>query len=462
VSLLSWLYSAPRLALRWLLEIDRPVPALSACEIAAEVESNYPWNFTVNMLDVTTFWFSFSFISPSTIMPLFVSKLTSDPLPIGLIAVIAQSAWFLPQLFTANAVEQLARKKPVVVNLGLFIERVPTWIMPGAALLAVQSPWLALAAFVGGYAWHALGAGIAATAWQDLIARCFPVNRRGRFLGLSMFVGAGTAALGAGLSAWLLESFPFPTNFLYIFAIAAVGITISWCCIALTRETAQPVSAAHRQSNRQFWAGLPNILRQDRNFRRFFIARILLAMGGMGVGFVTVAAVQRWQVSDADVGIYTAALLAGQTVANLVFGLLADRFGHKLCLEIGTLASFVAFATAWLAPAQGWFFAVFVLLGIASGAITISGMLVVLEFCEPQRRPTYIGLVGTAAGLFGGVAPLLGVWLAGIGYDWLFAVSAAINLTALIALRWWVKEPRHAVPVPSMSESQVALDDPSI
>ena len=444
MSLLSRLNSAPLLALRWLLQIDRPVPALSECEIAAEVESNYPWNFTVNLMDVTTFWFSFSFISPSTIMPLFVSKLTSDPLPIGLVAVIAQGAWFLPQLFTANAVEQLARKKPVVVNLGLFIERVPIWVMAGAALLAVQSPLLALVAFVGGYAWHGLGAGIAATAWQDLIARCFPVNRRGRFLGLSMFIGAGTAALGAGLSAWLLQTFPFPTNFLYIFVIAAVGITISWCFIALTRETAQPVSAAHRQSNRQFWAGLPNILRQDRNFRRFLIARMLLALGSMGGGFVTVAAVQRWQVSDAEVGIYTGALLLGQTVANLAFGLLADRFGHKLCLEVGTLASFLAFAAAWLAPSVSWFYAVFILLGMASGSVTISGMLVVLEFCEPQRRPTYVGIAGTSAGLLGVVSPLLGVWLAGIDYGALFAVSAAVNLAALIALRWWVQEPRRA------------------
>jgi MFS family permease len=462
VSLVSQLNSAPRRALRWLLELDRPVPALSECEIAAEVESNYPWNFTVNTLDVTSFWFSASFISSSTIMPLFVSKLTSDPLPIGLIAVIAQGGWFLPQLFTANAVEQLARKKPVVVNLGLFIERVPVWVMASAALLAVQSPLLALTVFMGGYAWHCFGAGAASTAWQDLIARIFPVNRRGRFLGLSMFIGAGIGALGAGLSAWLLETFPFPTNFLYIFIIAAVGVTISWCCIALTRETAQPVSAAHRQSNRQFWAGLPDIVRQDHNFRRFLIARMLLAMGSMGCGFVTVAAVQRWHISDADVGLYTAALLAGQTVANLAFGLLADRFGHKLCLEVGALASSLAFAAAWLAPSPSWFYVVFILLGIAAGAVTISGMLVVLEFCEPRRRPTYIGIAGTGAGIFGAASPLLGVWLADIGYGWLFAVSAVVNLAAMIALRWWVKEPRQAAQALLMNENQVALDGPSL
>ena len=98
-------------------------------------------------------------------------------------AAIAQSAWFLPQVFTANLVERLPRKKPVVINLGFFLERLPMWVLVLAALVAGTSPLLALLLFFTGYAWHGLGAGIIATAWQDLIARCFPVDRRGRFFG---------------------------------------------------------------------------------------------------------------------------------------------------------------------------------------------------------------------------------------------------------------------------------------
>jgi len=42
------------------------------------------------------------------------------------------------------------------------------------------------------------------------------------------------------------------------------------------------------------------------------------------------------------------------------------------------------------------------------------------------------------------IAPLLGAALAAAGYNWLFAASAAVSLLALIAMRWWVKEPRYA------------------
>jgi MFS family permease len=426
-----------------LLQSDRPVPPRGDDEIAAEVERNYRWNFAVNLLDGASFWFGLSFISSSTIIPLFVSKLTSSALLIGLVAVIGSASWALPQIFTANFTERMPRKKPIIVNLGFFLERLPLWILVASAAVAGQSPALALLLFFVGYAWHGLGAGMVAPAWQELIARCFPVDRRGRFFGITMFIGAGTAAAGAALSTWLLKTFAFAQNFVLTFAIAAASITVSWIFLALAREPAQAVDAP-RKSNRQFLAELPSIVRRDHNFRRFLVARSTLTFGSLGTGFITVSAIYRWQIADSVVGVYTIVYMLGQTAGTLAFGFLADRFGHKLSLEIGALASAIAFLLALLAPSPGWIFAVFFLLGITVAAVLVSGIMVTLEFSSPQRRPTYVGIANTTIGIIGILAPLLGAWLASHSYEWLFGVGAAANLTALIALRWWVKEPRWA------------------
>ncbi len=431
------------LALRRLLQIDRPISQLNEEELNAEVERNFRWNFTVNVLDGAAFMFGLSFISSTTIVPLFVTKLTSSPFIIGLVAVIAQGSWFLPQLFTANLVERLARKKPVVVNLGFFSERLPLWFLPLAAWLATRSATWALLIFFLSYAWHGFGAGMVATAWQDMIARCFPVDRRGRFFGIMMFSGTALGTIGASLSAWVLKNYPFPENFIVIFAIAGLSISFSWVFIALTREPAQPVTAP-RKSNRQFWADLPRIVRQDHNFRHFLVGRLLLALGAMGAGFVTVAAVTRWEVSDSTVGYYTISLLVGQTIGNLIFGFLADKIGHKVSLELSGLSSFLAFGLAWLAPSPELFYLVFALMGVTLGGIIVSGILVVLEFCAPEKRPTYAGLTNTLTGLVSATAPLFGAWLASLGYHWLFTVAAFINLLAFAVLRWWVQEPRKA------------------
>jgi MFS family permease len=424
-----------------LLPVNRPVPSRTEDEIASEVERNYRWNFVVNLLDGASYWFGLSFVSSTTIAPLFLSKLTSSPLPIGLVAVIANGAWFLPQLFTAGYVERRPRKKPIVVNLGFFLERLPMWLLVVAAMFATRSANLALILFLVGYAWHGLGAGVVATAWQDLIANCFPVKRRGRFFGTTSFVGAGMGAAGAVLSTWLLRTLTLPSSFVYTFVIAAVMLSLSWFFVALTREPVRPVEMP-RASDRQFLARLPGILRRDGNFRRFLVARSLMALGGMGWGFVTLAAVQRWQVPDETVGIYTAAYLVGQTAGNLIFGFLADRFGHKLSLELGSATAVAAFGLAWLVPSPKWYILVFLLLGVTLSAQLVSGILVLLEFSEPQRRPTYVGLSNTVVGLVGVAAPLLGTWLAGVGYDWLFAASASVSVVAGVAMRWGVREPR--------------------
>ncbi len=341
-------------ALRRLLRADRPVADRSNEEFAAEVEKNYRWNFAVNMMDGAAFWFGLSFISPITILPLFISKLTYSPLPLAIVSAVALGGWYLPQLFSAPYVEMLSHKKAIIVNLGFFFERLPVWTLPLAALLAVVSLRAALVVFLFAYTGLAIGAGVVATGWQGLIARCFPMKKRGRFLRIIFFLGAGTGAIGAIFSAQLLETLPFPDNFAVIFLISAVAITLAWVFLSLTREPLRPATAP-RRLQREFFAALPGLLRQDRNFNRFLRARILLALGNMGLGFLTVAALGRWDVSDRVVGLYTTLLLVGQTAGNLNAGIMADRFGYKFSLELSAAAGMIGFVISWQAPTPEWY-----------------------------------------------------------------------------------------------------------
>jgi MFS family permease len=282
---------------------------------------------------------------------------------------------------------------------------------------------------------------VIATAWQDLIARLFPLERRGRFWGLTSAIGAGLGFAGSALSAWLLTTYSFPTNFVILFSLAAAILLFGWIFSTRIREPAHPVRAL-RQGQRESFSRLPRLVREDQPFRRFLVARLLMSLGGMGLGFVTVAAVRRWAVADGTVGLYTGVLLLGQTVGNLVFGLLADRRGHKFALEWAALAYAIAFALAWLAPGAEWYYAVFFLIGVSQGILVVSGILVLFEFSEPQRRPTYIGLTNTSLGLVNVAGPLLAVWLAGVGFELLFAACAVISFVAWVSMRWWVQEPR--------------------
>lgn len=442
---------------RRLLELDKPVPDHTEEELEAQAATNYNWNFLWNVGDGVFFWFGLSFISATTILPLYVSKLSSNEFWIALLGVLSAASWYLPQLFTAGGTERLARKKPVVINIGFLLERLPLWFLPLSALAAPYSPALALVIFFVAYAWHGLGAGAVAPAWSDMIARCFPVSKRAWFFGFTAFIGTGIGILGAAFSSWMLVNYAFPYNFVYSFLLAAVSITISWFSLALTREPVKAPPANVAKSSGASWQKIMVIVRGDHNFRQFLIARFLINVGRMGLGYLTVSAIFFWDVSDADVGWYTAALFLGQTIGNLAAGVLADRRGHKLTLIIGQCMAIIGFGMAWLAPSPEWYYPVFFFLGLAAGITTVSAILSCMEFSHRDHLPTYVGVGNTVSGLGSAIAPIIGGLLAVISYNLLFGVSTVISAIALILLIFGVREPRRVLSLFNPDAALLAL-----
>jgi len=158
-----------------------------------------------------------------------VSRLTDSPVLVGLVAAIAGSAYLFPQLFAANFIERLDRKKPVVVKAGFFLERLPFLLMALSSLLLARTyPAWALAFFFLTFAWHGLGEVIVVIAWQDMLAKLFSVNRRGRFFGISGFSEALMGVVAASLATYILGQFDFPDNFVLLFGLAFGGLFLAW------------------------------------------------------------------------------------------------------------------------------------------------------------------------------------------------------------------------------------------
>ncbi|MCP4537432.1 MAG: MFS transporter [Chloroflexi bacterium] len=412
-----------------------------------EVERNYRYNAVVNVLDGTFFLFGASFIASRTILPLYVNHFTDSKLALGLFSMLTATGWLFPQLFTANWIQKLPRKKVGVVNVGLFTERLPVILMVPAAWLATRSFTIALIAFFVLFAWHILGAGVVAVSWQDMLAKIIPLDRRGRFFAITNFGGTLTGMLGATAATWLLARYDFPYNYMFCFAAAAVFIFISWVFLALTREPVQ-INQGPVVSQREYWRRLPAILRSDPNFRRYLFSQIVTSVGGMAVGFLAVYAVQRWQLSDSRAGGFTTSMLIGQALSTLLFGALADRRGHKLVLELSTLLGALAVGLASVVSTPTWFHVVFALVGASAAGSMLSGIMITFEFSTADVRPTYIGLSNTASGVAAGIAPLIGGWLAeATSYPTLFVVAFVIGMVGFSLFRWSVREPRQTRPV---------------
>lgn len=406
--------------------------------------NDVPWNFTVNLLDIVFITLGLSLISRETVLPVLISQLTDSKFAIGLLPAIASLGFYLPQLFTASFAEGLRYKKPFVIFVGGLGERLP-YPLAGLAvwLLAVDSPNAALVLLLVGVGIATLSAGIATPAWYDMIAKVIPVQRRGLWSGVGHGVGALLGVAGAWFVGQILVRYAFPNNFGLLFLLATIFLAISWTSIALTREPPSTTTKA-QVPLAYYLRQLPAVLGRDRNYRRYLISRTVVNLGGMAGGFFMVYGVQEFAIDGAGVGLLTGVLIGSVALMNLVWGLLGDRNGHKAVLTIAAFLVCAAPLTAFLAPSPFWLGLTFVMMGSYHAADQASALNLILEFCAPEDRPTYIGLTNTllAAGVV--VAPLVGGALATfLGYRGLFLAACGVGLVGALLLALWVREPRQ-------------------
>jgi MFS family permease len=270
------------------------------------------------------------------------------------------------------------------------------------------------------------------------------MQRRGLLFGLGRGSGALLGIVGALFVGQILANVSYPHNFALVFAIGFGVMTFSWFGLALTREP-ESVITKPRTPIWRYFRQLPAILRSNHNYRRFLLSRTTVQLGTLASGFYMVYGIERFAIDGAGVGQLTATLVGSTAIMNLFWGVIGDRLGHKLVLVCSAIALAFAALNAWAAPSAGWLFFSFVLLGVYIGGDGVSGMNIILEFCRPEERPTYVGLTNTLLAPMLSLAPLLGGWLATVaGYHGLFAVAMAATTTGACLMALWVQEPRGA------------------
>jgi MFS family permease len=416
-------------------------------EINTFVQKNLRWNFSANLIDIAFITLGLSLISRETVMPVLVSQLTDSKLAIGLIPAIYTLGFYLPQLLSANFTERLIYKKPITMVLGGMGERVPYGLIALVLFfLAASQSSLTLVLFFLLLSATATAAGVATPPWFDMIAKVIPVQYRGIWSGVSHSLGALLGIGGAYFVGKILERYPFPNNFALLFALSFVMTVISFVGLALNREPPSLNVKAHKPML-SYLKTLPVILHEHGNYRRFIISRSIILLGTMAAGFYIVYGTEKFASSPKEIatltGLLTGVLIGSQAVFNLLWGVLADRVGHKLVLVSEAFLMMGAALIAYLASSQIFLVITFILLGAYLAAGQVSGLNIILEFCREDDRPTFIGLTNTLLAPLFAFAPLLGGFIAqGFGFQTLFICAVLAAGLGGLLLMVWVKEPR--------------------
>jgi len=397
-------------------------------------------NYIVNLADGAFFGIGIGFSSWGTIFPLFISHFTDAQTLIGLIPAIHAVGWTAPQLFLAGIIARQKRYKPYVIWM-TGNERLPLLLMAVVAWFATQlgaNPTLALTFMI--LTWQGLGGGVTANAWQSMVAKIFPANQRGTFLGAQAAISSTTMAIAALFAGRILEYLPFPTNYAVTFFIAGLGFILSWISLGMTVEVEHDTSGNETPLEmRAMFAHIGKIWKRDSNFRLFLAVRNLSQFGAMGFAFFIIYVVRQFNIGEAAAGELTAVLFTSQIIGNLTLGWLGDRIGNHLILIGGALLGAAATALALWAPAYEWFFVVMVLVGIANVTAWTIAISMTLQFGSETERPVYIGMSNSLVAPSTIIAPVIGGWMADlVNYDltfWVGIIFWLITAATLLMLK---------------------------
>ncbi len=400
-------------------------------------------NFTLHAVEGGVFIGMIALVNRTTTLPAIVKWLGGSDWMISLMPVLGPAAMMIPPLLTAHRVQRLLLFKPLLLVTGLF-QRLP-YLVAGLVLFwASAAPGVALAAVVLTPLVSGLSAGIAISAWQQLVAKTVPSRRRASMHATRNVIAAVLGLAAGEVTRRIMDWRPGPVGYAWLHLIAFGGLIVSYTLFSMIREWAHKPPREERQT-----AGLVENLKQSRSvLGNRQLVLYLLSISSMNglylvMGFLSVHALEVTGSQDSFIGVLTITQMAGGILGNLLSGWMGDRWGVKTVMLLARGAFVAVLALALFLEASWAWAGLFGLFGLALGAHMVSKSAMPLELCSSRRRSTVLAVIALvqAPTLLG--ASLMGGWLRGslLGLQGLMLVAmVAVGLSAVPALL--MKEPR--------------------
>lgn len=406
----------------------------------AFMAENLPRNYRATLIHGVFGMTGFRLIYAPTIIPAYLYLLTGSAAAVGLGTALLQLGGTISPILSGTRVESRKRILPYAIGVGsvmrvmILIIALAAWLLDGPALLAVTLLSFLLLGFFSG---------AQRVAFQMLMAKVIPIARRGRLQGVRNMLGG---LIAAGL-AWVAGHYfieqqwlgnGYATTFLLAFLLTSIGL------VALQMGLTEPDSPSLRPELplRERLGQFGDLLNL-RDFRAFLYAHGFAAMSRVGLPFWTLYVGDRLGLDGPLIGSLSLAFLAADTLSNLAWGAIGDRFGFRL-VYLGSLASSLV-GLALLIFGDGWqLHLAFVALGIGSSGWMMGAITMVLEFGAHEDIPMRLALLTTVEGAVSSVGPVLaGLTIAAMGYAPLVAVSVAALSASLLLMQFRVREPRN-------------------
>lgn len=438
-------------------DMDAPTPAQREAEYDAFVEANlrrnYAANFVHGMLGLTGFRLMYA----PTLIPSYILQLTGSAALVGLGQGLLQLGAIISPIVSARNVETRKRVLPYAIRVGSMMRlmimgmALAGWFMVGWPLTVVT---LTLFFFLG------IFSGSQRVAFQMLMAKVIPLNRRGRLQGYRNLTGGTIAALLSFFAGtWLIDHNVWGNGYATTFFVTVVLTSLGLFALQLLMREPDTLVLRAKTTFMERVREFPVLLR-DRDYSWFLVAQGLTIAGRIAAPFYVIVASKQMPLDGYTIGVLSVAFLGADTASNLLWGQMGDRLGFRSTFVLST-AVWIASLILLVSATVPWMVVVaFCGLGAASSGYMMSSSTMVLEFGAREDTPMRIALGTTVEGTIAAIGPLLGgIIVETAGPRVLMELALGFLVAALLVLIFRVREPRNRKVVAQLKDDLLITQD---
>jgi MFS family permease len=397
-------------------------------------EKYFKRNFFLGVANGILFNFAWAFTSGSTILPLFISKLTSSSILVGLASTLESVGWALPQMAVAAVTLHQKNQMPLYIKMA-FLRGVAFSLLATFVFFSkTVHPSYFLITFFFLFSIYAFGGGVSGVSFTDVVGKTIPANKRGSFFGMRMFFGGGLAALAGILIEKILRVYNFPENFGVLFLIAAAIIILALLSFSFVKEPPVEQRLQRRKFSENLRLGI-EIFKKDRNFKMLFWTRIAIGLYVLGLPFYIIFAKKFLFIPTSTAGLFLSVQMVGYLSSNILWGSLSNNKSNRLVLLLSAICSaippFLLLLNILTKIPIYLYSAIFFFLGATMSGMDMGYTNFLLEIAPDEKRPIYVGFLNTIVAPTIFLSAVGGIFIQVFSFTFLYSLVFLISIVSI-------------------------------
>jgi MFS family permease len=370
-----------------------------------------------------------AFMDVDTIIPSMLINAGGTSVHVGILTAILIGGTRLSQLFFAPYINSKPNKKGLLIT-GIYLR---VMALVGVAVVfyfnAVFQGWMIIALIFLFMTSFSLGGAFATVSYTDILGKSILENIRKSFFSLRQIISSSGTLLSAWLAGYVLRHFEYPGNYLAVFAIAAIVLSIASLGFWRVQET----KVATSPERAGFWKSIFHELKTNKRLTWYLLLTNTLGLNYAILPFVLLLGKSNAGMSDEFVSNLLLTKMSGLILAGIFIFFFAKKIKYDTILKISLGLGLIFPLIAWIYQDHlTAYYITFFIGGLYGSLFVVSSNGILLEISSANNRSIYAGISG-AGNILPTLIPLAaGLIIASSGFSAFFISVLIITLSSAV------------------------------